>query len=417
MTNPNNLQQPEIFDQEIVTEVQTITSEATPGGVLYAVAEAKAGADTSERGQYLPQDVYDIVVPRKTSGSAPPRYELIDQAPTKAKEAAAANRERIFALAEELGLRRDGDHEDFTQIDPQRAIMVVEDGANKTSIVRRHIAAQALQASGAVHQRMYQLGSDRIIAPIKHDKEGAEVPNPEHTLLRSLAGEFLPEGSFDSFSANLATALAEGYDISSVISTDPSHQQLDRPTRLAMVPNQHFSQALELAHPDTANYPPITLIRPTVAGLVGGLSAVASLQAAEGTMVQGSQIVVATNGQYRPMKRLQAHIWGQSQEWEMQPPVALGDEPGDRTPFKDQVFETAARSETAYLNELALYGREATAYALAHTDQTYSLPGSVTIQRPDGEQIVYEPNGSSWSHGHADGIWYASPTDPGQQLS
>jgi hypothetical protein len=165
---------------------------------------------------------------------------------------------------------------------------------------------------------------------------------------------------------------------------------------LAVNPITTFTRALELAHEDDETYPDLTLIEPTKGTFAGGLDAVQSIETAKGRDMNGRQLVVGTNGQYRPMAELQATEWAQGQGLDMLHPVALGDEPGDEVRFGEQVFTTANRPAILYANELSLFGLAITNYAIRHTTDTQNKPGSVTVEHTNGEVYVHEPTGEVW---------------------
>lgn len=404
-------------EQLILHQVEVITEQAQPGGGLYAIAAAKAETRPTDRNTFTPAEVYDIVVPLRAPADAPPRWQMVEGAPAKAKEAATQHRDAILHAATEVGMIRRGDQEDYARIDPTNAVVVVPGGANRTSIVRRQVAAMGIREAGIEHPRIYQFGSGQtVVAPI----DGKGSPNKEHALLRTLAGEFLPSGAFTQFDANLATALAQGYNIKTIIDTDPGRlpADLSRSVRLAVAPSITFRRAIELTHPDESlrgTLPDVTLIEPANPSFEGGLDAVRAIEAAEGRDLHGKQLVIATNGQYRPMAELQAREWSQGAHIDMQPPVALGDEPGDVVSYGNEQSVTAARGETLYANELALLGRRATAHAVTaakRNQQHYDLPGSVVIAHNDGEEYVHEPDGSVWPR-TSGSLVYNSPDDPG----
>src|SRR6266540_3937453 len=307
---------PEAFHTQIEQTADFIATQAQPGGVLYDIAVAKAGS--AEAG-YTAEEVFDIVVPPKTPGSLPTRWELHDNAAVQAKEAAAQRADDIMTAAHQLRLRRQG-APDYSAVQPGEAVVVAPDGARATSVVRRSVAAQAIAAAG--------------------------ITNPEHQALRGMAGDYLPKGSFTAFDANLATALQEGYDISWIT---PS-------------PTPRAERVVELAHPDDAKHPPVVQVLPEEAGLTGGLTAIESLEAVQSRSLQGRQLVIAHNGQYVPMAELQAQEWSEANQMNMLPPVAFGDEPGDRTAFGEETITTAQRAPLIYVHEMALLGRRAADY-------------------------------------------------------
>lgn len=333
---------------EIAQTAYELANEAQPGRSLHTVASAKVGPEAAQ--QLTPDQVYDILVPPKDAAKGPARWEMLADAPAQAKAAAEEHREQIFAAAEKAGLIRSGVTENYSGISPEDAVFIIVDGANKTSIVRSHVAGQAISALGIEKPVVYQFGSEeRVVNPERPDGSA----NPEHRTLRELAGEFLPQGPFTSFDANLATALASGYEIHSI----------HKPT----TDDSDYRQAITLTHRNPAKFPDKQLVSPTKPSYEGGLDAVAELEAAKGIDITTRQLVPTHNGQYRKMAELQSKEWAESRQHEMQhSPVVLGDEPGDHTPFRGTDIVTADRAPLLYINELALLGRRAAAHVVAH---------------------------------------------------
>jgi hypothetical protein len=330
-----------------------LAAEALPGRSLHNVAAAKVGPEAAS--QLTPEQVYDVLVPLKEAAKGPARWEMLADAPAQAKAAAEENRNRIFNAAERAGLIRSGVTENYSGIDPNAAVFVIADGANKTSIVRSHVASQAISALGIERPVVYHLGSeDRIVKPERPDGSA----NPEHRTLRELAGEFLPQGPFTSFDANLATALASGYEI----------QAIDKPSS----EDSEYRKAITLVHRNSSKFPDKQLVSPRNPSFEGGLDAVSELEANKGVDMASRQPVIGHNGQYRGLAEFQVGEWAESRQHELRySPVVLGDEPGDHTPFRGTDIVTAERAPLLYVNELALLARRATAHVVAHGGEVF----------------------------------------------
>jgi hypothetical protein len=295
-----------------------------------------------------PQEVAEVILPEpKGSAVLEPRWTLVDKAeaaePTKT--AIAVNGESIISTVEALSLRKlvNGERQaEDIKIDPEKAIFIVEGGANKTSVVRRGVAVKAmheLYGDDLSSKTLYQLGGERIISPTrevsKPDGTKETMANAEHKTILDLAGDFLPaEGAFTEFDANLATALAEGYEISTTYDTSD---------------DDAVSRKLELTHADTA-HPRLVLIQPAGKGLEAGFDALKS-------EIEDDQLVISTNGQYREKDVYQAEMWAKANGIGMLPTISLGDEPGDSFPFGDSEVVVPNRPEAAYINELVILYR------------------------------------------------------------
>jgi len=319
---------------------------ARPGEPMYEVATA-ALAEPPET-PLTPTEVFDLILPSHGAGG-PARYELLERADARIAAAAAdhaATSPYSFNLRlTTLGMRRVLHEEEYHPSNyAMDSIFVVPGGANRTSIVRRHVATQAMRAIN-VNGPMYQFGSNKVVPPVRTDGSA----NPEHNLLRSLAPDFLPEDAFTQFDANLATAQQQGYEI---MADTKNADQLP-----ATSPTPIFRRAIILHHPDAEAFPDLSLIEPFEPTFEGGLDAVRSFEEFLDRPLAGRRILVATNGQYRPVAELQALEWADAAGVEMRLPHAFGDEPGDTMPYQGRTFTTAERSPLTYFQEMAALGR------------------------------------------------------------
>jgi hypothetical protein len=307
-------------------ELGLIEEQLKPGGFLFDIASAKVKGLSIEA---TPEEVSFIIIPGLKDGKpAEIRFELVDKANADqaVKEATVTNSPRIMDFANRIGLRRivDGvrQPEDIDLIDPVTAIFCVEGGANKTSVVRRGVAIEAMHETygdDLSNKVLYQFGSDRRI---KNDSEISTI--------RELAGDNLPEGEFDEFDANVATARADGYEL---VATEGSSLFLNM-----------VSQDISKPH--------LCMVKTTQeGGFKEGLSQVAV------DMPSEVQIVISTNGQYREKAKVLTEAFGRQTGVDFSRTVALGDEPGDEFSFAGGIVKVPARPESAYTNDIALLYR------------------------------------------------------------
>lgn len=335
------------YSEEVeVAHTAAIIENELRGGFLQDIAATKVEILPEN---LTPREVAEIILPEPKGGEPlEPRWTLVDAAETKepTKIVIAANNEPIINTVKALELRKvvygKRQPEDMGKIEREKATFLGESGANKTSIVRRRVAIKAMRelyGDDLSSRTLHQLGGGRVISPTREitqsDGTKKTVSNTEHKTIRDLAGEFLPTtGSFTEFDANLATALAEGYEISMIY--DPIDALVVR--------------KIELTNTDSV-YPKLVLIQPAgKGGLEAGFDAMRPL-------IEGRQLVITTNGQYRQKDIYQAGLWAEENGIEMLPPVALGDEPGDQFPFRDGEIVVPNRPEAAYINELIILWR------------------------------------------------------------
>jgi hypothetical protein len=304
------------------------------GGVLHGVASSVL----TEQAELSPNDVADIIMPPKVPDQPTlERFRLVENAPAAVKAAAAERETAVLELTSTLGMREATSlsPERLARVDLEKAVWVVEGGANRTSIVRRQLALDAVAAlygEQASEQTVYQFGSARAIPQEKNGK-----PNPEYTVARQVAETYLPAGdTLTEFDLNVATARQAGYELS------------------AAVAGADLAGAERVIYAHKPDAPALVLVQPKK--VQGGLKDAFHALHARGAL-EGKQLVIATNGQYRPKDELQAAQWAQTQEVPMLPPVALGDEPGYAVAWGDSTLTTAQRGAVAYLNEMVILHR------------------------------------------------------------
>jgi hypothetical protein len=374
----------EPHELELAHSAAIIENELHPGGFLRDIAAAKVdGGELSA--DDTPDDVAEIVLAKPEGGKRlAPRYTLDEASAANpaVKQATAANSERITGAAETLGLRNiiggERQPEDLPQVDPDKAVFFVESGANKTSVTRRGVAKQAmheLYGDDLSRSIMYQSGGDREISPTVTKEVSGEdgrkqkvtQPNKEHATIRALAPSLPEDESFTEFEANLATALADGYnDIGPGMGYHPAignfyrlrHESTDDPDAVVKEPDlllfDPFARDPESA-PETAK---------AGSSLSSGFTSLdAMIKISDETFsgqamgLADKHLVMVSNGQYREKDKLQVTAWASANGVDMQPPVAIGDEPGDVFPHPSGDIVVPERAPSAYVTELTIQKR------------------------------------------------------------
>jgi hypothetical protein len=325
-------------DHNRITQREAALENAlAPGGALYEVAIAALAEPTES---ISPDEVAEIILPPKQPGEASdPRWQLLEGAKDVIKQAAIERQEELFKLAEELDMRHQEalPESDLSRIDSDKSVWIVEGGANRTSVVRRALAINAMgwliegDLSG---QTVYQLGSDRPIPQERNDK-----PNAEYGIAQEIAGDHLPhDDSLTEFGLNLASALQAGFEVEK----DDQKPQAE-----------HVARAVRLRK---LGAPQLILVQPKKekGGLSDGFRAVVELIPDSSHPLQP---VIATNGQYRPKDEMQAIEWAQENGIDILPPVALGDEPGFKVEHNGREIVTAGRGPMVYVNEAVILQR------------------------------------------------------------
>lgn len=314
--------------------IANMESAFRPGGFMEAAAQAALEQPT----ELAPNEVADVIVPPKPAGeSLPPRWQLATDAKNGIKEVADRNEEPIVAMAEQIGMRHNEavSDVDIVRIYPDAAVWTVEGGANRTSVVRRTLAIEAMQkvyGEEAANYQLFQFGGNREIPRTRNDK-----PNAEYSVAQEIAGDFLPEDdSLTEFDLNVASARQGGWEVTS---DEQENVAAQRVVRL----QKEGSPELVLVYPHKTEK----------GGLEDGFSAVAALTGS----LTGKQLVIATNGQYRPKDETQAEEWAKAHDTDMLPPVAIGDEPGYKVVHAGREITTANRAAIIYVNEFAVLHR------------------------------------------------------------
>lgn len=300
----------------------------TSGGVMERLAQrvVEGGPELS------PADVANVILPQR-GGS--PRWELIENAPAVLKTAVVDGRDEVLLLAAQLGMRTNSPDElcpgGLGRIDADQAIWVVEPGANRTSVVRRAVALQAMAAMYENRQAppLFQIASSRLI-PQTVTRGEQVIGNPEHKIAMGLAPEHLGgKKAFTEFDVSLATALHDGYKWAG---------------------EQRGGVANHIVRLRKEGAPDIILLQPhetgatDKTGLERGFSTIAGAFSQAGISLEGRQFIIASNGQYRPKDEAQAERWADNHEISMQPPVGIGDEAGFITHYAGQEIVTDDRA-------------------------------------------------------------------------
>jgi hypothetical protein len=313
------------------------------GGILHRIASsAIQGSELGHR------HVGDIILPPKQQDEKyKARWELLEGAKEIIKAGSMAETEAIYQLAEFLDIRKPESisESDIARIDPQKAVWMAEGGANRTSVVRRQLAFEAIQkiyGEQAPEQAVYQFGSDRAIPRQRNDQ-----PNAEYSIAQEIAGDFLPkDDSLTEFDLNVASAQQAGYELVKEMPQDSTPQSIER----LIVLQKTASPRLVMVQP-----------KKDKGGLVDGIHAAHELVSAEqaGMFLAEPyfQPVIATNGQYRAKDEHQAVEWSHSQGIAILPPVALGDEPGFSVRHNGKEIVTAERPPMVYVNEMVILHR------------------------------------------------------------
>lgn len=220
---------------------------------------------------------------------------------------------------------------------------MIEGGANRTSVVRREVAIQAMQklyGNRIDMQSLYQFGSNRPIPRVRNGQ-----PNPEYKIAQEIAGTYLPEGDdLTEFGLNVASARQAGYEILNGLEVEATE----------------FPGVARAIWLTKDGAPVLAVVQPAERGngFMDGLSALQSILESDNTSLERYQPVLVTNGQYRPKDELQAAKWAQEQQVTFAgEPIALGDEPGFRVVHNNQELLTGDRAPMVYVNEAVVLDR------------------------------------------------------------
>lgn len=377
------------FLHDTLLHVSMISEAALPykpgdaqSGYLFDIADAKhfalqhAGLPVAMPFEETERVLAEIVKRVSEGQVLPPRAPMVDETIRTAGDVIAAHGSSVMKLVEQIGMVRKGAEEDYSAIDLFRALFVIEGGANKTSIVRRAVAERAMRAvfgHELQHEFLFQFGSNRLITPTLTNAATKETrPNPEFNTIRALAPELAADDPFTEFQANLATALVDGYFVDGSLNYKPG-QDTDIPTII-------------LKHVNPLR-PSLCLVQLEGGGLGRALDALTKV-----TNITSRQIVVASNGQYRPKNKVVLRQFADRHpKLELLEGVAIGDEPGDVAPYAQTAIETPARPLSAYVNEIPIYYREARKVLSANGGQPDSAAAPDTILmetiRPDGASV------------------------------
>ena len=322
--------------------LEVLNHAFSPGWPIYEAAKAMVGTDT----ELSPAEVADIIAPPTVPGESTVRWQLQADAPEQKKAIIAAHQPEILQTAGILTMRRDqtvelGELEE--KIDPKNAVWVVEGGGNKTSVVRRELGAQAMRLlyrANVDTQTMFQFGSgSRMI-----ERTWGGLDNPEFKVAGDITGRYMPDGdSFSEFELNIATAKQAGYRVGRTVPVGDEAPSVEA-----------------ITYADKSYYPFLMMVQPNITtegALQSGLTALHEQFFKKSGGLAARQLVIVSNGQYRPKDEAQAAEWADDHDVELDSVVALGDEPGFAVDHANDTLVTLERSALAYAQEMAILYR------------------------------------------------------------
>lgn len=223
----------------------------------------------------------------------------------------------IFNLADRFGMRVPLGKEVPAPI--KQPLIIVESGANKTSVNRRAVGESFLNVCSAAdhstERLMIQFGSNRLIGPYRKDRNNSIVANNEYSIVSSICGG-LNGQPLTEYAVNCASALEEGYDVVDDVGSS-------------------FG-GIHFYHPEKK----ITLFVMAAQTFRDGIA-----RLVDDGYTNNRNLVVCTNGQYRPKDELQAWKVVRQKNAPVSSIRAIGD-------------ETGARNAKTYVGELASLMRE-----------------------------------------------------------
>lgn len=344
MTGPNGTGSNGFEQNSVEARLAMVEMALRPNGVLFELAQAGlATPEGSAAYDLTPTEAAEILLPTP-DGELDPRFELLDNTKAAITEAANQRADQILAFAEQLGMRQPESISDanVSKIDAHNAIWVVGGAANRTSVVRRQLAIDAMRTvypQGVGDKYLYQFASSRPIS--KHRADGSG--NPEHKVALEIAGDFLPDTDITEYDVSLASALQADYRIDTQVyrTRDQASVYL---TKAGNYPTIHLI------------CPPETAVPKDKSGLEAGLTVLDNLVLIVDEK-QHAQVVTSTNGQYRPKEQRQVARWAANHDVELQPTVVLGDEAGYQVEHNDQTYTTGERKPMAYVLEAIVLSR------------------------------------------------------------
>ncbi len=267
--------------------------------------------------------IAEIMAPQNRHGT--PRWQLVEADKRTLDEPQTAH---VMSLAQDFGmlLPKEAETPQDLLAGPE-IFAVVEGGANRTAVVRRNLVLELLadraRSIGQLNMLpVFQLGSHREILRVRQDGS----PNAEYQVAQEICGQYFPrdeklilKDSITEQELNIHSALSEGW----VKGFDFAHSLdgFDQATQLVRSDNEPKIFALLSANTNDGGLPglPLTLER---------LLAVR----AQTENIGERQLVVATNGQYRPKDEIQAAIACLKSGVDPANIRAIGDETGQRGP-------------------------------------------------------------------------------------
>jgi hypothetical protein len=319
--------------------IEAVESALSEGGVLHNIARQL----TDFGGPLTNEEVGDILLPQKDTTN--PRWVMRDGVDGIKKDLYEQNEQAIADLARTAGILQDESlpQNVLEQIDRSNVLTIVETGSNKTFVVRPALAEAALSAVGLNSSIYIATTSNMIDLTLKDGK-----PNPAHKIISDLAPGYLDSTrDFSEFQAAVAVAMQSGYNVADSRNYI-AHAEQRTLSRIDQSTNSEYLRKIVRPYQNSK----------VPKGFLGTLSFLLHCEEKGKNLLEGKQLLLVTNGQYRTKLGMMASKWAMANNVELAGnPIVTGDEAGFSVNHLGQDIVTAQRKANTYIPELVVIYR------------------------------------------------------------
>lgn len=339
---------PRILEQHVAAAEMAVR----PTGVLGDIARQLAAGEITNA-----DDVCNVIMLQKGHGEQP-RWKIVEDAQKARGSLYAEYGPRIIMSADAAGIRQAETlpAAQLAQVDTSRAVWVVSGGANKTHAVRADILEQAMSLTmgqeATSDATMFEVHGQRDVPKYRKGKVAEREPDPEYKTIQELAPDFMPDSDTTELECKIAVRKQQGWEIVSDTEGDEAMQSFAR--IITMRKGNATRVLVQSLAPQVGDPKDDPLAEDN---FEAGLTVIDWwLQANTGQGLDGKQVIVGENGQYRTARNLSVKLWAERHDLQTDG-LVFGDEAGFVATHMGRELVTAARGAAAYASELVVIHR------------------------------------------------------------
>lgn len=345
-------QDPSMIPLNIEQHVAAAEMAVRATGVLGEVAQRLTTGEIVDA-----NDVCDAIMLQRGHGEQP-RWQIVADAQAARAALYTEHGPRILMAADAAGIRQPEalPASQLALVDASRAVRVVSGGANRTHLVRADVLEQAMaQAVGPESTgsaTTFEIHGPRNVPKYRPGKEAVGELNPEYKIVQELAPDHMPPGDTTELDCKIAVRKQQGWEVVGDTIDDAPMQNF---ARIITMRKGNATRVLVQSLAPQSGDPKVDPLAED--NFEAGLTVIDWwLRVNTGHGLDGKQVVVGENGQYRTARTLSVQLWAERHDVQTDG-LVFGDEAGFTTTHMDKELVTAARGPAAYAPELVVIHR------------------------------------------------------------